>query len=168
MAPCQFRWMKWVNGSRPVPCSACRISADSPPAKGLWGCEKSATQNTPLPHWTRTPRCKLLLSSLSNMWISLSGAVYPKPFSIKTRCKQNQQQQQQFDSFLDFCTSNSRGGGGVRGEKNPTGNKYPYEEITTSKCNSLLMFFLESSSVPSGCGPAANACCRRRHSNINK
>lgn len=47
------------------------------------------------------------------------------------------------------------------GKKNPTGNKYPYEEITTSKCNSLLMFFLESSSVPSGCGPAANACCRR-------
>lgn len=45
--------------------------------------------------------------------------------------------------------------------KKPTGNKYPYEEITTSKCNSLLMFFLESSSVPSGCGPAANACYRR-------
>lgn len=129
MAPCQFRWMKGVNGSRPAPRSACRISAHSPPAKRLWSCEKRATRKTPLLPWTRTPWCNRSLLSLSSLWISLSGAVCPKPFSIKTRCKQNQQQQQQFDSFLDFCTSNSRGGGGVRGGKNPLEINTPMKKL---------------------------------------
>lgn len=129
MAPCQFRRMKWVNGSRPVPLGACRVSADAPPAKGLRSCEKRATQKTPLPHWTRAPWGSLSLLSLSNLWISLSGAVCPKHFSIKTRCKHNQQQQQQFDSFLDFCTSNSIGGGGARGEKKPLEINTPMKKL---------------------------------------
>lgn len=129
MAPCLFRWMHWVNGSRAAPSSARRISAGSAPAKGLWSCEKRDTQNTPLLHWTRKLWCNLSLFSLSNLWISLSGAVCPKPFSIKTRCKQTQQQQQQFDSFLDFCTSNSRAGGGVRGEKNPLEINTPMKKL---------------------------------------
>lgn len=158
MAPCQFRWMKGVNGSRPVSQGASRISADSPPAKGLWSCEKEPLKR--LLHWTRKPWCNLSLLSLSNLWISLSGAVCPKPFSIKTRCKQNQQQQQ-FDSFLDLCTSNSRGGGGARGEKNPLETNTPMKKLRYQNAIPFLMFFLESSSVPSGCGPAANACYRR-------
>lgn len=137
--------MKRVNGSQAVPLSACSTCLQAHQKLKDYEAARSASLKRhifPLLHWMRTPWCNLPLLSLPNLWISLSGAVCPKFFSIKTRCNLNQQQQQKFEILFDFCTPNSRGGGGGRGGKKSTRIKYPYEEITTSKCNSLVHIFL--------------------------
>lgn len=156
--------MKRVNGSQPVPRKA-RSTCLQTHQKGK-DCE--AVRSAPLKrhifpflHWTRTPWCNLPLLSLPILWISLSGAVCPKFFSIKTRWNLNQQQQQKFDIFFDFCAPNSRGEGGERGKKRTLELNTPMKKLQHQNTIPLFMFFLESSSVPSGCGPAANTCFRR-------
>lgn len=132
--------MKWVNGSKPVPHSK---HTARPHTHQQWkDCEAVRTQplKRPILLFFTGPEHHLAIRHCFHCPISPAGAVCPKSFSIKTRCKPNHQQQK-FDSSFDFCTLNSRGGGGAGGKKS-TGNKYPYEEITTSKCNSLVRVFL--------------------------
>lgn len=160
MAPCQFRWMKWVNGSRPVPAAHagalqthhqqkdCEAMREEPLTRVLFftGPEHCDA----IHHCFHCPICGFLFLELSA----------PKLSVLKPDANKTSNGSSSLIASLTFVHQIPEVGEEWEGRK-PTGNKYPYEEITTSKCNSLLMFFLESSSVPSGCGPAANSCYRR-------
>ena len=131
--------MKWVNGSWPVP-PWCRLTRSERTVK-LW--EQSHSNDLFLFFLTGSEHsdaiCYAFTAQSAFPFLELSA---PNISVLKPDANQTNNNNRSLITCLTFVHQVPEVGEDWEGGKKNTGNKYPYEEITTSKCNSLVHVFL--------------------------